>query len=82
MESASPMDDVVAFGLTVEQISDFGLQFLFVALILYMIFIIINLVRESKAGAYGAMWLFLALGLGFVGFITKELLLHFWKIGN
>ena len=43
----------------------------FSALILYMLFIIGNLVKESKAGKYGAIWMFIGLGLGFVGFVAK-----------
>ncbi|MBL8445215.1 MAG: DUF2788 domain-containing protein, partial [Zoogloeaceae bacterium] len=26
---------------------------------------------KSKAGKYGTIWMFLALGLGFVGFVSK-----------
>jgi hypothetical protein len=35
---------------------------------LYMVFIIFQLARESKAGKFGTFVLFLALGLGLVGF--------------
>jgi hypothetical protein len=73
------MDDVVAFGFTVDQISQFGVKFCIPALILYMLFIIYSHVKESKAGRYGAMWMFLALGLGFVGFIAKEIMLYFME---
>lgn len=74
------MDEVVMFGWTVDQISEFGLHFGFAALILYMIFIIINLIRESKAGKYGAMWIALALGLSFIGFIAKFVIKYFIDI--
>jgi hypothetical protein len=40
----------------------------------YMGFIIYNLAKESKAGKYGTMVLFFALGLGMVGFIAKTIL--------
>ncbi len=43
-------------------------------LILYMLFIIYNLGKESKAGKFGFFILFLALGLGFVGFIAKTVI--------
>ncbi|MDR2260079.1 MAG: DUF2788 domain-containing protein [Azoarcus sp.] len=73
------MDDVVAFGFTVDQISWFGVNFCIPALILYMLFIIYSHVKESKAGKYGGMWMFLALGLGFVGFVAKEIMLYFME---
>ncbi|MBS0542211.1 MAG: DUF2788 domain-containing protein, partial [Proteobacteria bacterium] len=50
------------------------LKVCFTALILYMLFIIGNLAKESKAGKYGAMWMFLGLGLGFVGFVAKAVI--------
>ena len=37
----------------------------------YMMFIIGNLAWESKAGKYGALWMCIGLGLGFVGFLAK-----------
>jgi Protein of unknown function (DUF2788) len=43
-------------------------------LILYMGFIIYNLAKESKAGKYGTMILFFALGFGMLGFIAKTIL--------
>ncbi|WP_231550522.1 MULTISPECIES: DUF2788 domain-containing protein [Chitinibacter] len=43
-------------------------------LMAYMGFIIYNLAKESKAGKYGTMVLFFALGLGMVGFIAKTIL--------
>jgi hypothetical protein len=45
-------------------------------LILYMLFIIYNLGKESKAGKFGFFILFLALGLGFVGFIAKTVIVE------
>ncbi len=59
------------FGYTEEQIAWFGLTFGVGAFMLYMIFIIAQLAWESKAGKAGTFWLFLALGLGFTGFIAK-----------
>ncbi len=63
--------DVLIFGLTIAEFEDISLTVCFTALILYMLFIIGNLARESKAGKYGTVWMFLALGLGFVGFVAK-----------
>ncbi len=37
----------------------------------YMLFIIYKLAVDSRAGKYGMMILFLALGLGIFGFIAK-----------
>ncbi|MBT0960851.1 DUF2788 domain-containing protein [Denitromonas iodatirespirans] len=63
--------DAILFGLTVAEFEEISLKVCFTALILYMLFIIGNLARESKAGKYGTVWMFMALGLGFVGFIAK-----------
>jgi hypothetical protein len=59
------------FGYTEEQIAQFGLTFGVAAFMLYMVFIIVQLARESKAGRFGTFVLFLALGFGMVGFIAK-----------
>ena len=61
----------IIFGLTVAEFESISLKVLLTALILYMIFIIGNLAYKSKAGKYGAAWMFLALGLGFIGFVSK-----------
>ncbi|MGX5218075.1 MULTISPECIES: DUF2788 domain-containing protein [Pseudomonas] len=41
------------------------------ALILFMAFIVWDLAKKSKAGRFGSMILFLALGLGVLGFVIK-----------
>lgn len=64
-------NEVLIFGLTIAEFEDISLKVCFTALILYMLFIIGNLVKESKAGKYGAMWMFIGLGLGFLGFVSK-----------
>ncbi|WP_018991197.1 DUF2788 domain-containing protein [Aromatoleum toluclasticum] len=64
--------DPIIFGLTVAEFEDWSLKILVSALIVYMLFIIGNLAKQSKAGRYGTIWLFVALGLGFVGFIAKS----------
>lgn len=68
------VDGPVIFGLTVAEFEDISLKVCFTGLILYMLFIIGNLARQSKAGKYGTVWMFLALGLGFVGFVAKGLI--------
>jgi hypothetical protein len=44
---------------------------------LYMVFIIFQLARESKAGRFGTFVLFLALGFGLLGFAAKGLIKFF-----
>lgn len=43
-------------------------------LMLYMLFIIWRLAKESKAGRFGTFVLFLALATGMIGFIAKEII--------
>ena len=59
------------FGYTEAQISAFGLTFGIGAFMLFMVFIIGQLAWESKAGKFGTFVLFLALGLGMLGFVVK-----------
>ena len=66
--------DTLILGFTIEQIESATLTVLVTALILYMVFIIGNLAYKSKAGKYGTLWLFVALGVGFVGFISKAVI--------
>jgi hypothetical protein len=62
------------FGLTEEQISDFGLTFGLGGFMLFMLFIIGNLAKESKAGRLGTFVLFFVLAFGMLGFIAKTVL--------
>ena len=62
------------FGLTEEQISDFGMTFGIGAFMLYMLFIIGHLAWESKAGKFGTFVIFLGLAFGMVGFVAKFLI--------
>ncbi|MCE2907625.1 MAG: DUF2788 domain-containing protein [Betaproteobacteria bacterium] len=66
-------------GLTEEQVAQFGLTFGVGAFMLYMVFIIFQLARESKAGRFGTFVLFLALGVGLVGFVAKGIIK--WVMG-
>ncbi len=59
------------FGFTEEQIAQFGLSFGVGAFMLYMVFIIFQLARESKAGRFGTFILLVGLGFGLVGFVAK-----------
>lgn len=59
------------FGFSEEQIASFGLTFGLGGFMLYMLFIIWNLARASKAGRMGTFVLFLVLAFGMIGFIAK-----------
>jgi hypothetical protein len=65
------------FGYNEEQIAEFGLTFGVGAFMLYMVFIIVQLARESKAGRFGTFVLFLGLGVGLVGFAAKSVIKFF-----
>ena len=65
------------FGYSEEQIAWFGLTFGVTAFMLYMVFIILQLARESKAGRLGTFVLLLGLGVGLVGFAAKGLIKFF-----
>ena len=65
------------FGYSEAQIAEFGLTFGVGAFMLYMVFIIVQLARESKAGRFGTFVLFLGLGVGGVGFAAKSVIKFF-----
>ena len=69
------------FGFSEDQIAQFGLTFGISAFMLYMVFIILQLARESKAGRFGTFVLLIGLGFGLVGFAAKGLLKYFINIG-
>jgi len=69
------------FGFTEEQIAQFGLTFGVGAFMIYMVFIILQLARESKAGRFGTFVLLLGLGFGMVGFVAKGVLKWFFSSG-
>ena len=67
------------FDFTEEQISQFGLTAGIGAFMLYMLFIIVQLARESKAGRFGTFVLLLGLGFGLVGFAAKGVIKYFLR---
>lgn len=67
------------WGFSEAQIAQFGLTFGVGAFILYMLFIVWNLARESKAGRFGTFVIFLVLSFGMVGFLAKSVIR--WIIG-
>lgn len=66
-------------GFTEAEIAQFGLTFGIGAFILYMLFIIASLARESKAGRFGTFVLFVVLAFGMVGFVAKSVIA--WLLG-
>lgn len=69
------------FGFSEDQIAQFGLTFGVGAFMLYMVFIILQLARESKAGRFGTFVLLVGLGFGLVGFAAKGVLKYFMNLG-
>jgi hypothetical protein len=61
-------------GFSEEQVAEFGLTFGVGGFILFMLFIIWNLAKESKAGRLGTFILFFVLSFGMLGFVAKTLL--------
>ena len=65
------------FGFSEEQVSEFGVTFGVGAFIAYMLFIIWRLARDSQAGKFGTIMLFVVLAVGMIGFIAKEAMVLF-----
>ena len=68
------------FGLTEEQIAEFGMTFGIGAFMLFMLFIIGEIAWKSKAGRTGTIVLFFVLSFGMLGFIAKTLMEKFWGL--
>jgi len=62
------------FGLTEETISEIGMTWGLTFFIGFMLFIIWDLARKSKAGRFGTFVLFFVLAFGMLGFIAKTIL--------
>ncbi len=73
------MAESTLWGFTEAQIAQFGLTFGVGAFIAYMLFIVFNLARESKAGRFGTFVLFMVLSFGMLGFLAKNLIQ--WLLG-
>jgi len=67
------------FGLSEEQIAEFGLTFGLGAFMLFMLFIVWDLARQSKAGRLGTFVLFFVLAFGMLGFVAKQII--GWLLG-
>lgn len=60
--------------MTEAQFSEYGFYFGVGGLCVLMIFIVLNLARQSKAGGFGTTILLLGLVLGVLGFLLKGIL--------
>ncbi len=60
--------------MTVEQFETWSMYICVGGLIAFMVFIVWDLARKSKAGKFGTFILFLVLGLCMLGFIIKTIL--------
>ncbi|HRE14574.1 MAG TPA: DUF2788 domain-containing protein [Usitatibacteraceae bacterium] len=68
------------FGYTEAQIAEFGVTFGVGGFIVFMLFIIGNLAKESKAGKFGTFILFFVLAFGILGFVAKNVIQWIMKI--
>ncbi len=62
------------FGISEQQLSEFGMTFGIGGFILFMLFIIWDLAKESKAGKLGTFVLFFVLAFGMLGFVSKSII--------
>jgi hypothetical protein len=62
--------------MSIEEFESWSLTIGLTALVGYMAFIVYHLGKESKAGKFGMAVLFLALGLGLLGFVIKTVLVE------
>jgi uncharacterized membrane protein len=67
------------FGFSEEEIANLALTWGLGAFILFMLFIIWDLARESRAGRFGTFVLFFVLAFGVLGFIAKTIIQ--WLLG-
>lgn len=65
--------------MTTEQFEVWSMYIGVGVLILFMFFIIYDLGKKSNAGKFGNFILFLALGLGMVGFLIKVVLQYYME---
>lgn len=60
--------------MSITQFEEWSLTIGIGGLIAYMVFVMFCLARESGAGGYGTLMIFLSLGLGIVGFAAKSVI--------
>jgi len=68
------------FGISEEQLAQFGMTFGIGAFMLYMLLIIAELAWKSKAGKLGTFILFFVLSFGMLGFVAKIIIQKMWGI--
>ncbi|OOR84119.1 DUF2788 domain-containing protein [Moraxella canis] len=71
------------FLVSAETITTLGLYVLLPIFIGFLIFIMWDISKKSNAGKAGTFWIFVALGMGFFGFIAKlviEFVLEKWVL--
>ncbi len=66
--------------MSIEQFESWSLILGIGGLIGWMLLIIWKMGKESQAGRFGYFVLFFALGLGFVGFLIKTILVELLKL--
>jgi len=60
--------------ITETQVAEFGMTWGVGGFIVFMLFIIANLAKESKAGRFGTFILFFVLAFGMLGFVAKAII--------
>lgn len=63
--------------MTIEEFESLSLYLCVGGLILFMVFIMWDLAKRSKAGRFGTLILFIALGIGLLGFLIKTVAMQF-----
>jgi hypothetical protein len=63
--------------MSITQFETISLYVCITGLILFMCFIMWDLSKRSKAGRFGSIILFSALGIGLLGFVIKTVLVEF-----
>ena len=63
--------------LTDEMVTRWGMMVGIPAMMAFLFFIMWNIARESKAGKFGTIMIFIILGAGFMGFAIKEGMVYF-----
>lgn len=62
--------------MTIEQFEEWSLILGVAVLIGFMMFIVWDLAKKSDAGKFGTFILFIALGMGLLGFVIKTVLVE------
>lgn len=63
--------------MSIAQFETLSLTVCITGLILFMCFIMWDLAKRSKAGRFGSIILFFALGIGLFGFVLKTVMVEF-----